>query len=254
MVCLNSKTNSLHTEITMAKKSAATHQQQRKDVLNNWHPSYELPEWALAVEEDVYGIIDSKNGWYEAESFEDDVPEEFKALMAKFQLDMILYQTKGLDLWTEKGMRAYTIRCLMFAWLLSPGLLVGPDGKVLTLEKMGKVLGVSKCWLGKVSDAICESFGFFSRNKKSKKARENYANASMEAWKNRTHWTYQHKPDRKLRQDALNDLRIKRLFSIFENGKDLLKGIETKSKAATRKVAKKVANAKKKSLSTKTRA
>lgn len=156
----------------------------------DWKPQDDIPEWIAAVEEDIAGIIDSKNHWREVGEFDEDIIQEINERIARFQYEVLLFQTEKGELWSEKGMIRFAMRALMFAWVLSPGLLTGPNGKAMSLDDMAKVFGCSRCWLSVIAEEISRKFQFFSRNQKSLNSRPNYAKGAMKGWEKRKNPNY----------------------------------------------------------------
>ena len=144
------------------------------------------PGWTEAIEEDIVGLIDSRNGWTEPGQLTKEMQDEVNFQIAEFQFSVLQYLTNNVALHTEAGMKTFVTRVATFVWVLSPGLITTADKKAATLEELGEMLPgkPSKSWVCQVAKHISETFGFFSRNQRPF-SRENYIKAGQAGWDTR---------------------------------------------------------------------
>jgi hypothetical protein len=88
------------------------------------------------------------------------------------------FDESKLHIGVLRGLR----RFISLVWLLRPGLLFDSNGDELSLERLSKLLGCSRCWLSTIAEDFSIIWSCHSRVQKSKSSRPNYAAATKRAW------------------------------------------------------------------------
>jgi hypothetical protein len=88
---------------------------------------------------------------------------------------------------TETSLQISMRRFVAIAWLLHSEMLVGNDGKPLTLDQLGKIpqLDCTKCALSLLAKRFADQFNFHARIQKKKGSKPNYAAAAKTGWDKR---------------------------------------------------------------------
>ncbi|MEY2499824.1 MAG: hypothetical protein QOI07_158 [Verrucomicrobiota bacterium] len=78
-------------------------------------------------------------------------------------------------------------RFVAVAWLLHSEMLVGNDGKPLSLDQLGKIpqLDCTKCALSLLAKRFADQFHYHARVQKRKGSKPNYAAAAKTGWDKR---------------------------------------------------------------------
>jgi len=124
----------------------------------------------VAIWPDVHSAVDARLNLK-------DGPSGFRELFHYF--------TEKSDCSTAKGLRQVLVKVIAAMWVIEPGCLTDKHGKVLSLEELGKPIGVTRCWLSMVAEAFSEKFGVWYRNQKKQSSRIEYAKGAYNGWDTR---------------------------------------------------------------------
>lgn len=145
----------------------------------------EATESVTAVEYDIAGDIDERNGWTDEYDDGEYLRNDRSREVAVSLTDIADWLTKNIKFDTRVGMFRFAVRCLAMLWVIYPDMLRGKNGKIASLEKMAGTMDLTKCWLSMVAEDFSRKFKFFSRNQKSMKSRANYADGAKAGWDKR---------------------------------------------------------------------
>lgn len=142
-----------------------------------------MPE--VAVWPDLHSIVDARLNLFDPAEI-----DQLKKLMEKKDgpsgfRELFHYFTEKSDCSTAKGLRQVLVKVIAAMWVIEPGCLTDKHGKVLSLEELGKPIGVTRCWLSMVAEAFSEKFGVWSRNQKKQSSRVQYAKGAYNGWDTR---------------------------------------------------------------------
>lgn len=142
-------------------------------------------EIIATVTPDFAAIADQRNRWYEDGELGEQLEDEVNRRAARLLYEVMDFVTAGIPFNTRRGMFRAVIRMLAVVWLLAPTMLRTREGKVVSLEDMGRALGKSRSWISMVAEDFSNKFTFFTRNQKSRASRVNYARGAVKGWEKR---------------------------------------------------------------------
>lgn len=138
-----------------------------------------------AVTYDTALQIDEKNDWRELGEMNKEQIEELVQVATRGINELIHFCFVGKKLDPEgKAMREAFRKFIAISWALKSHLLVGRDGKVLSLRELSEMpqVSCSKYWLSLLASEFCDKWGFHVRVQKRPSAKENYSKAAKGGW------------------------------------------------------------------------